>query len=55
VFAGGAGFEDGEADVHGVALVAVAGDGPAELDVASRVAAGDGDGSPLRVRHDQPS
>ena len=36
VVPGGTGFEDGEADVDGVALVAVAGDGPAELDVASR-------------------
>ena len=35
VVAGGAGLEDGDADVDGVALVAVAGDGPAELDVAA--------------------
>jgi hypothetical protein len=33
VLAGGAGLEDGDADVNGVALVAVPGDGPPELDV----------------------
>ena len=37
VVAAGAGFEDGDADVDGVALVSVSGDGPSELDVAGDV------------------
>ena len=40
VVAGGAGLEDGDADVDGVALVAVPGDRPAELDVLGDVASG---------------
>ena len=51
VAAGGAGFEDGEADVDGVALVAVTGHGPAELDVAGDVVGGQVDPAAFGVGH----
>ena len=53
VVAGGAGIEDGEADVDGVALVAVAGDRPAQLDVSLRVVDRQGDAATVGMRGDQ--
>jgi hypothetical protein len=49
VVAGGARFEDGDADVDGVTLVAVAGDRPAQLDVLGDIPGGEDDLPPVGV------